>query len=392
MVPLAEVCTINPRRERDGRLAAEAPVGFVPMAAVDEADGAIRHVEVRPYAAVAKGFTPFRPQDVIFAKITPCMENGKSALVCDMPSGLGFGSTEFHVLRAGERVLPELVHRWVRRDQFRSEARTYFKGTAGQQRVPVDFFARALIPIPPLDEQRRIVDLLNRAAGIRRLREAALSKARDTIPALFLSMFGDPATNPMGWPMVRLGDVSDVQGGLQVTSRRASLPEEWPYLRVANVLRDHLDLSEIKMIRVTPAERQRVTLQRGDLLVVEGHGNPLEIGRVAVWDGSISICLHQNHLIRVRTRTDKLLPVVAAAYLNSEAGRHALLRSGKTTSGLNTISTSNVKAAPVPLAPLPRQHEFAARLGDLRAIITQQERALAAAKEMEAALLHRLLS
>ena len=96
------------------------------------------------------------------------------------------------------------------------------------------------------------------------------------------------------WKEVLLGEISEIQGGLQVTKRRNSLPVEVPYLRVANVYRNYLDLDEIKKIRLTERELKRTSLEKGDLLVVEGHGNPNEVGRVAMWDGSISPCVHQT--------------------------------------------------------------------------------------------------
>jgi len=253
------------------------------------------------------------------------------------------------------------------------------------------FLENLRIPLPSLEEQRRIVDVLSRAAGIRRLREQALATARATIPALFLEMFGDPAANPKGWPVVKLGDIAAIQGGLQVSKKRDSLPVERPYLRVANVLRDHIDLSEIKRIRLTENEADRTSLVAGDVLVVEGHGNPSEIGRAALWNGSIDYCVHQNHLIRIRCEKTSVLPYFLCGILNSATGRLVLLRSGKTTSGLNTISTSNVRAVPIPLPPLDLQRRFADRVRELRAIIAQQERSLEAAKELERALMARLL-
>jgi type I restriction enzyme, S subunit len=112
------------------------------------------------------------------------------------------------------------------------------------------------------------------------------------LKSTFLEMFGDPVRNEKGWEKKDLGDISQIQGGLQVTIKRADNPVELPYLRVANVYRDFLNLSEIKTIKVTKTEAERVRLEKGDILVVEGHGNPTEIGRSAVWDGSIENCLH----------------------------------------------------------------------------------------------------
>lgn len=156
------------------------------------------------------------------------------------------------------------------------------------------------------------------------------------------------------WEKVSIGEIGEVQGGLQVTSKRSTLPLEAPYLRVANVYRNHLLLDEVKKIRLTERELKRTSLRKGDLLVVEGHGNPGEIGRVAVWNGSISPCVHQNHLIRVRL-SSRAIPAFVAAVLNSPEGRLHLQRCASTTSGLNTISASDVRSTPVVLPPLEEQ-------------------------------------
>jgi len=214
------------------------------------------------------------------------------------------------------------------------------------------------IPLPPLPEQRRIADILDRADALRAKRRAALARLDELTQAIFVEMFGDPVSNPKGWPIKTLGEHADIQGGIQVSVARKSLPVEVPYLRVANVHRGRLDLSEIKRIQVTPSELTRTTLKKNDLLVVEGHGNRDEIGRVALWDGSVDPCIHQNHLIRVRPSCGNLLPSFACDYLNSPGGRQHLLKSGKSTTGLNTISTSEVRAAPIALPPVAAQQLY----------------------------------
>ena len=374
-VRIGDVCDLNPRLPKTHTLNDDDAVSFVPMAAVSELSGTIQTRSTRRFAEVRKGYTPFQNNDVLFAKITPCMENGKAAIARDLVHGYGFGSTEFHVLRAGEIVLPEWLHFFVRQATFRHEAKRNFTGTGGQQRVPATFVANTLIPLPPLPEQRRIVDLLTRAEGIVRLRREAAAKAAELIPAIFIDMFGDPVRNPKAWPIVPLGSVATVQGGLQVTRARLSHPLERPYLRVANVYRDRLDLVEIKSIRLTEAELNRTRLQIGDLLFVEGHGNPQEVGRVAVWDGSIQDCTHQNHLIRARPNNDQLMPEFACVQLNTPAGRQSLLRAGKTTSGLSTISAQNVKDAEVMLPRMALQRDFVKLAEEAQSIATLQTEA-----------------
>ena len=220
-----------------------------------------------------------------------------------------------------------------------------------------------------LEEQRRIAAILDKADAIRRKREQALALADDLLKSTFLDMFGDPVTNPKGWPTATLDDLGDVQGGLQVSRKRDANELKLPYLRVANVFRDRLELDEIKMIGLTSKERERVALRKGDVLIVEGHGNPDEIGRSAVWDGSIEDCVHQNHLIRFRPIPGKLDPEYASRLLNSTGGRLQLVAAGRTTSGLNTISTSKVKAVTIPVPPFGLQtrfHEFCDQVSALK--------------------------
>lgn len=231
-------------------------------------------------------------------------------------------------------------------------------GSALKNLAAISEIKECKIPLPPLEEQRRIAAILDKADAIRRKRKQAIQYTEELLRATFLDMFGDPVTNPKGWKKEKLGDISKVQGGLQVTSKRRSLPVEVPYLRVANVYRDKLVLDEIKTIQVTQEELKRAALDTGDLLIVEGHGNNQEIGRSSVWNGSIVNCTHQNHLIRVRLDKAKAEPCFVSAFLNSEGGRKQLTKFGKTTSGLNTISTSNVKAAEVFLPPILLQQKY----------------------------------
>jgi restriction endonuclease S subunit len=327
--------------------------------------------------------------DILFNNTNSAELVGKSAYApSDMEAGFSNHVTRITLDRT--RCEPEFVARYLhhiwRRGYFRSRCTRW----VSQAAFNTTAIASLQVPLPPLEEQRRIVDILNHAAGIRRLREQARAKAKELIPALFLDMFGDPATNPKGFYLSSIAKVGKVQGGLQVTTKRSVNPIERPYLRVANVYRDQLDLSEIKLIRVTQDEAARAALIAGDILIVEGHGNPDEIRRCAVWDGSIEPCVHQNHLIRVRLDSKNILPIYLSTFLNSSTGRLHLLRAGKTTSGLNTISTKNVAATEVVLPPISLQHAFAERVADIQATIDQMDRAAEAAEQLQAALMARL--
>lgn len=222
LVRLETVCRINPRNDLSEKISDDTDVSFVPMVAVDEKNGAIVKSELRRYEAVSRGFTPFRDGDVLFAKITPCMENGKAAMASGLHNGIGFGSTEFHVLRPSEHLLATYLLQFIRQPRFRAHAAAAFIGSAGQQRVPADFLARVPIPLPPFEEQQHIVDILRQTDELRQVREEAQQQARQLTGKLFLSMFGDP--NPRRnrrWPIAKLGEMVDVETG-GTPSRHAS--------------------------------------------------------------------------------------------------------------------------------------------------------------------------
>jgi type I restriction enzyme S subunit len=162
---LPDVCDLNPGKPDASKFAADTEVTFVPMAAVDADLGQITSPSVRPYSEVSKGFTSFQENDVIMAKITPCMENGKAAIARGLCNSLGFGSTEFHVFRHNDGILPEYIFYFIRQETFRKSAEANMTGSVGQKRVSVDFLKEVNLPLPPLNEQRRIVSKLEKLLG-----------------------------------------------------------------------------------------------------------------------------------------------------------------------------------------------------------------------------------
>jgi type I restriction enzyme S subunit len=148
---------MNPRIDRD-ELVDDTLVTFVPMPAVEALTGRMDTSDARPYSTVKKGFTAFATGDVLFAKITPCMENGKMAIAPRLPHGVGFGSTEFHVMRPLDDLDERYLYYFVSSSAFRHEAQHNMTGAVGQKRVPRPWLENQRIPLPPLPEQRRIVE------------------------------------------------------------------------------------------------------------------------------------------------------------------------------------------------------------------------------------------
>jgi len=161
MRKMDEICYIDPSKSELKNLSDNLEVSFIPMSAVDDVSGSIITQDKKLLGKVKKGYTYFREGDVLFAKITPCMENGKSAIAKNLINGIGFGSTEFHILRPLGKVLSEWIYFYIRQPWFRKEAERHFTGTAGQQRVPQEFLEKTEIPLPPLSEQKKIVSYLD---------------------------------------------------------------------------------------------------------------------------------------------------------------------------------------------------------------------------------------
>jgi len=179
---LSETCFINPRAEKGFSRGSDELTSFVPMEAIDETRGKIAKAITRKYSEISRGYTFFMEGDILFAKITPCMQNGKSAIAENLIDGVGFGSTEFHVLRPKEKVIKEWIYYFVRTQKFRKRAENRFKGSAGQQRVPSDFMEDSLVPLPSdIGEQKEIVKKLKqRINEVEKMSDAVNKKLEAT--------------------------------------------------------------------------------------------------------------------------------------------------------------------------------------------------------------------
>ena len=196
LVPLGSTCNINPKKSLDSRLVSGAMVSFVPMPAVTE-HGEIDATAIKEYDEVKTGFTYFAENDVLFAKITPCMENGKGAVAKGLHNGIGFGSTEFHVLRPiSGKTDPYWIYTLTAFSQFRMDAASNMTGSAGQRRVPASFLENYRVSLPPIA-----------------LQEQFAAFVEQTDKSRFIELFGDcDLTHPQeSW--VTIKEIGSVVGG-----------------------------------------------------------------------------------------------------------------------------------------------------------------------------------
>ncbi|WP_157787256.1 restriction endonuclease subunit S [Methanobacterium formicicum] len=207
---------INPKKtEVRDILDENIEVSFVPMENIDGITGQIIQLDLKNIADVYKGYTYFRDGDIIFAKITPCMENGKCVIVNNLKNGIGFGSTEFHVIRLKKNINKKWIWYLLRFLETRENAKKQFTGAVGHKRVPVDFLKELLVPlpynggIPDLKKQNKLVEkidsIFDEISVMERLREKAVLNT-DMLFETILNDFFKKYDNDPDWKFIELGN------------------------------------------------------------------------------------------------------------------------------------------------------------------------------------------
>lgn len=252
------------------------------------------------------------------------------------------------------------------------------------QSVKIETLNNYELFVPPLAEQKRIVakveKLLEKVDASRvRLDKIAtiLKRFRQSVLAAACSgrLTADwraEKNSDYEWPVRKLGELGSVSGGITKNSNRRSLQMQVPYLRVANVYANRLELDEVHIIGVTLQEFKRTRLEKNDLLFVEGNGSMDQIGRVALWNESIPRCVHQNHLIKFRAGKT-VMPVYVLFQMMSPGGREQLVEKSSSSAGLNTLSISKISDINLPVPPLIEQREIIRRMGKMFALADRLE-------------------
>lgn len=387
---LSELCQINPARDRDLTATDDTEVAFVPMPSVCDETGTIARPLARSFGAVKKGYTYFRSGDVLFAKISPCMQNGKHAVVGRLPSGFGFGSTEFHVMRPNQEVIAEWLHRYLRQPSLLESLDQEMTGAVGQQRLPEDVLGRVELPLPPLARQREIVARLDAqlaaAARARTAVAAQLAEAERLEPALIEEVLTKVADSK-----VPLGELlaSPLRTGLS----KPTLPDS-PYrcLTLAAVRDGLLNLDASKPVEMTTEEAKRHTVRADAFYVVRGNGNRSLVGRGALPPAEASSYpAFPDLLFEVRPDQARLDRNFLRWVWDSRFVREQIESAAATAAGIYKINQKNLAAIALPLPPLSTQAtiagELSRRCGHVSALRTRLAARLAELDRLPAALL-----
>ncbi|ADL56761.1 restriction endonuclease subunit S [Gallionella capsiferriformans] len=367
---------------------------YVDVAAVDNTQKIIFGARnILGNAAPSRARKLIRTGDILVSTVRPNL-NAVALVTADLDGQIA--STGFCVLRATTKVLPEYLFYFVISRKFVDALSSLVAGALYPAVSDSQVLAQSL-PLPSIVEQRRIVDILSRAGGIVKLRREAEKKSAELIPALFLDMFGDPATNPKGWPVVMLPDVLayPFKNGLYLPKEKYAPEESGEGVEMVHM--SDAFYGEVKRggLRRVLAEEKQIRdygLSKNDLLVAR---------RSLTYDGAAKLCgipasdeplLFESSFIRLIPDSGKVRTEYLLYYLNDENTRraHVLSRiSGITISGINQAAMNQI---PVMVPPLPKQGDFVERVSEVRSIQSQQAAATTTAQATFDALLAKVFA
>lgn len=363
VVKLADVALVNPKLTL--RPSSGEKVSFVPMAAVDAVSGTIADRDVREFGQVRKGYTLFEDGDLLLAKITPCFENGKIARA-SLRHPVGAGSTEFHVIRPDKsRIDGRYLLYLLRQPRIRLLGERRMTGSAGQRRVPETFIADIDVPLPSVGEQRRVVEALDRADGLRVKRCEALAMLDDLLQSIFLSMFGDPVVNERGWVQVQLSDfVARFDSGKNVVAEDLEdLAAKYRVLKVSAVTSLEFRESESKAAPPDYSPPYSHFVREGDLLFSRANTSDLIGATALVGDVADNILLPDKLWRFVWHDSPKACPMFVRQLFRQPTMRRAISRRATGTSGsMKNISQEKVFAITTGLPPIVLQEDFGQRV------------------------------
>lgn len=226
-------------------------------------------------------------------------------------------------------------------------------------------------PLAPLSEQQRIVvrieSLFAKLDAAKERAQAVVDGFETRKAAILHRAFAGKLTAQWrhhygihieSWEKRELTEDFEIAGGIQKTPLRTPQSNSVPYLTVANVFRDRIDISNVRYFEIFDGELEKFRLKEKDILIVEGNGSGNEIGRCAIWRNELPVCIHQNHIIRLRQKTNRILPEYVLLFLNSSSGKSIMKARAKTTAGLFNLSTGKIRSIPVPYPSLSEQMEI----------------------------------
>lgn len=382
---LREVAKLNPSKSELKAVAPSTNISFVEMAAVNEG-GFIDRTETRALGDIAKGsYTYFAENDIILAKITPCMENGKCALAKGLSNGLALGSSEFHVIRTDKSMLlPEFAFAFLNRQEIRTVAEGNMTGSSGHRRVPEAFYADLKIPLPPLAIQQQIVAECETVDKEAAAAQAAIVTAQAEIASRVEAIYTSKARR------VAIAKLAlNVQYGLSEAMNEAGVG--YKIFRMNEIIDGRMaDNGAMKCADISAGEFAKYRLNRGDVLFNRTNGSIDHVGKTGLFDLNGDYCF-ASYLVRVVPDMGQMLPLYLMRMMNSPAFRQQAISLAVRSAGQNNINATKMKNIAVPVQPLAEQKAFVDFVATQEQAITAAQITLRDAPKKKQAIMQRYL-
>ena len=349
MAKLKEVCIINPKSPG---FPDDLKVSFVPMPKVGE-NGEFNPSDVKEYREVKKGFTYFQNGDVLFAKITPCMENGKGAIANGMKNGVGFGSTEFHVLRPlTDYVSDKWLFYLLSWPIFRKDAEKNMTGSAGQKRVPKSFLEEYALTIPSIEEQQEMTDDLDKVSNLISLRKGQLAKLDELVKARFVELFGATSADKCS---KQIKDYAEVLGGYAFKSDMFCT-NAVPVIRISNINNGRVELDDsICFDKMFWEQNKRFRAEQNDILMAMSGATT---GKAGIYKEDIPALINQR-VACIRAKDGIACPMFLFVATQLE-WMYDLIQETSAGCAQPNISGKQIENMPVPETTYEQQKQFAA--------------------------------
>lgn len=356
---------------------------YIDLSAIDQETKSIvgaRQVECENAPSRARQLV--QTGDILVSTVRPNL-NGVAKVPDELDGAIA--STGFCVLRPNRELLDRnFLFQWVKSTMFIGEMVRLATG-ASYPAVSDRIVLASSIPLPPLPEQRRIAAILDQADALRAKRREALAQLDSLTQSIFIEMFGDPATNPKGWLICKIGDL--LESASYGTSEKSSSEGQFPVLRMNNITRlGDIDLTDLKYMDLAESEYERYLVRSGDVLFNRTNSADL-VGKTAIYRYSYRAA-YAGYLIRLRTNEDND-PEYLARFLNTAFAKKMLRGMCKSIIGMANINATEIQAMKIAKPPLAIQREFGLRINAIEREKETHRKSLAEFDNLFASLQHR---
>lgn len=395
IMKLSEIAEINPRREV---LEDKDTVSFIAMEDITN-NGRVINKTDKLYEEVKKGYTPFKDNDVLLAKITPCFENGKRALVGKLSNGIGFGSTEFHVLRANKEGISKFLYYVISSHRFMSKAENNMTGSAGQKRVPTEFIKDYVLAVPTIKEQEKIASILSTIDEQIDNVDALIEKNKELKKGLMQTLLtkGIGHTKfkkteigeiPEEWDVKKIGDICEVKGGKRLPKGYQLEDEDnaFPYIRVADMYMGGIRQDDIKYVPKDIVDKIKNYKISKDDLFISVAGTLGIVGQVPYELDGANLTENADKLCNIQINKLYLMKVLQSNIVQS------IIEAEQTKSAQPKLALTRIKEFLIPVPSDIEQVKIASILMEVDEKIGQYKNKKQKLEELKKGLMQQLLT